>query len=557
MKKVNLFIDYYHEAWPERRAEYLKCLAKNHGAFDRIIDVKGAARRTTFREFAYAAAGFPGDVNVVSNLDMWFDGSVRRAERILASCELICLLRWDAETSADTRIIKFRDSWRVPHLSAMCQDSWMFVGDTLKPLAEDLNFPLGVVYCDNVLALQAKRAGLRLRNPYGCIASWHEHRHRRSEYTAQPLSYPQISKLIAVFGAGSVCPEFCPLERIWCPCPGGAEKLLNENSGSPSGASSAPATCIVYACDEDIGRAFASAGCAVEPISWFDTDVRGLAAAVEASEPDFVFFQAPPHMPCMEPGHKDGPEALRAIERIRAKSCLVGWCGDVLKHISTLYAFSQFCHFFFHTQRNALRGSRYLAIGYDPARPDAEASLEAARERSGIIFCGNRYSIRRHPNELRNALVVRFADVFKDQFVVHGKTWQNSLSKENRGEHCAPYGSLKFYGRKLIALDAPNMVLPLYYSNRLLLAQAAGCLVLSQRFEGIEDLHPHAVPFDTVDEAVELAEYYLAHPREAIERGRKGREHVLAHHTWKKRAEHVLDVISGRAPAPSCSWCGP
>ena len=56
----------------------------------------------------------------------------------------------------------------------------------------------------------------------------------------------------------------------------------------------------------------------------------------------------------------------------------------------------------------------------------------------------------------------------------------------------------------------------------------------------------HAVFFDTVAELRDKADYYLAHPQEAIAIARSGHAYLLEHHTGSARARQCLGQIQQR-----------
>ena len=54
--------------------------------------------------------------------------------------------------------------------------------------------------------------------------------------------------------------------------------------------------------------------------------------------------------------------------------------------------------------------------------------------------------------------------------------------------------------------------------------------------------------FSTMDELEERIEYFLAHPDERAVYARKGRERVLAAHTYAHRMQTLLDTVAERRP---------
>jgi GT2 family glycosyltransferase/tetratricopeptide (TPR) repeat protein/2-polyprenyl-3-methyl-5-hydroxy-6-metoxy-1,4-benzoquinol methylase len=85
-------------------------------------------------------------------------------------------------------------------------------------------------------------------------------------------------------------------------------------------------------------------------------------------------------------------------------------------------------------------------------------------------------------------------------------------------------------------------------------ALASGALVLANRQQesGQAELFRdryHLVEYSTPYEAAELARHYLCHPDERETIAAQGRAAVLANHTYRQRAEHLLALARRRVPA--------
>jgi hypothetical protein len=84
---------------------------------------------------------------------------------------------------------------------------------------------------------------------------------------------------------------------------------------------------------------------------------------------------------------------------------------------------------------------------------------------------------------------------------------------------------------------------------RIFEALCSGRLLLTNMVpNGLEELFTdkkHLVIYHSINELIELAQYYLDHPveREAI--ARNGQQEVLANHTYQHRAEQILSTIFG------------
>lgn len=132
--------------------------------FDRVINLKG---RPTFNDFFDVAALFPDDVNVISNLDIYFDESIELAKWI-ANYEVYCLTRWEDDQKGN--IIRFKDR-HYGHPGEWSQDAWIFTGG----VKVDAPFGLGYRGCDNHLAYLFTEKGLKVYNFSEDIRAIHVH----------------------------------------------------------------------------------------------------------------------------------------------------------------------------------------------------------------------------------------------------------------------------------------------------------------------------------------------------------------------------------------------
>jgi hypothetical protein len=183
---LRLFTTFYSPQNSKRRAEYAECLQRNLDCqdIDEIyvllegtgvvlpVSSKLAARkivsRPTYDDFfdwINELAG-PGDISVIANTDIWFDGSIGVATRRLGIRECYAMARWDGECLNDRN-----DS----------QDCWVFRGKVEGVVGD---FPLGVARCDNRILYELQQAGYRVLNPAFAIRATHLHAGERVEYGA-------------------------------------------------------------------------------------------------------------------------------------------------------------------------------------------------------------------------------------------------------------------------------------------------------------------------------------------------------------------------------------
>ena len=169
---IKLFTTYYDEQNPQRRSELRTCLKKNSRCKSiskiyvlsevekddfllknnvKFIEV---SRRPVFKDFINIVNSVTseGDINIISNADIYFDRSLDILAGILLKNCSFALTRWDVGTDGRTRLTELSNS----------QDSWIFQG-SIRGI--EGNFPIGVPGCDNRLAYEIRKAGYRLSNP--------------------------------------------------------------------------------------------------------------------------------------------------------------------------------------------------------------------------------------------------------------------------------------------------------------------------------------------------------------------------------------------------------
>lgn len=200
-----LLVGFYVDASAERMRELLTCIEHNaaNAHIDSVHvfveeDIAPAAllarypqlgsskirlvehgKRVTYRDlFDYANRELPGRRVIVANADIFFDETLAQLEDYVLAGKLLCLSRWDVQEDGSWQLFEFEYS----------QDAWIF----RAPIAPiNAGFHLGLLGCDNRLAWEAARAGLRLSNPSRTIRACHLHRSGVRRYTeAQRLHGP-------------------------------------------------------------------------------------------------------------------------------------------------------------------------------------------------------------------------------------------------------------------------------------------------------------------------------------------------------------------------------
>ena len=169
MRNINLFVNWFDSK--VRPEEFEFCYKQNLKIFDKVINFRD---RPTFNDFFKYGARFDDEINVIANLDIYFNESIRLAKWIKED-NFYCLTRHEDDGKGN--IITFKERY-YGHPGDWSQDAWIFTGK--KILEIDAPFMLGERGCDNHLAWLAKEAGFKVHNPCLDIMAIHRHNIDRS-----------------------------------------------------------------------------------------------------------------------------------------------------------------------------------------------------------------------------------------------------------------------------------------------------------------------------------------------------------------------------------------
>lgn len=180
---INLFINPYKNNL--RQSEFDLCLSKNNE--NRYIDNIYLVRdgeRATIQDFFDVMSRHPNDVNIIANLDIYFDDTIRLAERI-GKNQCYALTRWE---DVKGKVISFSDQHGKPSPPEWSQDAWIFRGSVSQRNFQivtalhkhsgssvSIPFTLGVPGCDNKLAAMLKNFNYAVTNPSLSIKAIHLH----------------------------------------------------------------------------------------------------------------------------------------------------------------------------------------------------------------------------------------------------------------------------------------------------------------------------------------------------------------------------------------------
>lgn len=262
-----------------------------------------------------------------------------------------------------------------------------------------------------------------------------------------------------------------------------------------------------------------------------DVNKRLLEIAVEF-KPDIMFCQLQ-FSPIVR------PETLVEIKKCLPNIKMINWTGDIYPYAVKYFTkmSKNFDHSFISSTgqldlyKNAgCQGVGYFQIGYDEKRffnyhtkRDLDIVMVASRT--------NDYT----QSKFRDAIVWSFKKAFGKRFSVWGRGY---------GEPLPFYDQQEIYNRAKIVLSVNNENVENYFSDRQLISMACGPLVLTHRFpnEYWTD-REHLVYFDTVDDAIKKARYYLDNDDERKVIGRCGAADVKTKHTYFHRVEGLKEIL--------------
>jgi len=164
------------------------------------------------------------------------------------------------------------------------------------------------------------------------------------------------------------------------------------------------------------------------------------------------------------------------------------------------------------------------------------------RHEHDLVFVGNSRKVERRI--LRDLLPT------ERDLAVWGNDWEGLIDQKHvRGKYLPNSKVRKAYSSAAIVLNDhwDDMREHGFVSNRIYDALACGALVISDDMAEIGEAFGDAVvTYRTPGELGELVDHYLSHPEERLEKGRRGREMVLSHHTFGSRVEETLRLVEGR-----------
>lgn len=107
----------------------------------------------------------------------------------------------------------------------------------------------------------------------------------------------------------------------------------------------------------------------------------------------------------------------------------------------------------------------------------------------------------------------------------------------------------ELYNSSKLVYGGSDFPYELYTSNRFFIALGCGSAYLCSKFEGIEKLvenRKHVLWFESDDEMMELAQYYIESDRERNTLRENAYRLALEKHTYAKRMKNMFDIVDGK-----------
>lgn len=168
---------------------------------------------------------------------------------------------------------------------------------------------------------------------------------------------------------------------------------------------------------------------------------------------------------------------------------------------------------------------------------EPEAYMATPEEAEDIVFVGTsvheHYFSWSHRGELLKWLAATYGEKFK---------WYGKDDGIRNDKLNTLYASTKI-------VVGDSVYSPNYWSNRLYETIGRGGFLIFPEIPGLENEftpYKHFIPYKVGrwDELKEKIDYYLAHPKERRAIQKAGFEHCKKHHTYAKRCERLIEIVT-------------
>jgi hypothetical protein len=202
---TNLIVQYYKCGNEARQEEIDICLSNNlnnefissiHLLTEQLFDVSHfpyhekikqtvVGERLTFEmAFQYANQHHENQIWILSNADIYFDGSLNYLNDAKLDTAVFALTRYDVQKDGTSKIVN-------PAFAHGSQDAWVFK----SPLPLDklfAKFYLGIAGCDNRIAYEFIKVGYKVINPSNKIFIYHLDLIRESNIFERDREYAKL-----------------------------------------------------------------------------------------------------------------------------------------------------------------------------------------------------------------------------------------------------------------------------------------------------------------------------------------------------------------------------
>lgn len=166
-----------------------------------------------------------------------------------------------------------------------------------------------------------------------------------------------------------------------------------------------------------------------------------------------------------------------------------------------------------------------------------------------VVFLGSLYGEDHFPEALtRRDAVITLYKAGDINFALHGLGWEKAGIKASKTLEDFEGNPRRYSQAKMALSVSQTSELWGYSSDRLYNITATGCPALVQRFKGMEE-HGYVdgdscIAWSDFREMMLKVRHYKEHPRQREDIGRRGREVLLARHTWDTRVETLFTMIA-------------
>jgi len=534
---VNLYTTYYLDE--ERQKELDTCLLKNveNSLIDNIylfleqdlsspllnnpkIKRLSYGIRPPFTYFFKIINRVSGndDINIIANSDIYFDDTLSVINTYSMRDTCLALSRWDIEPDGSCVHRDRKDS----------QDSWIFKGKTKVNF--DIPFTMGVAGCDNKLAYLLSEL-YNIYNPSKSIVSYHLHTTEKRTYKRENRLFPPYH-LIQPTDGTEIPTDFqydtgkLVAGRSNVKNPSIKILHISKNNGIH------PSHIALHEYFKGLGQ--------YREIVWSNLlKSKGVEYLrnhiIEVNEefrPTLIFMQLQSELPI----------DVKTLKILKTHTPLIiNWSGDVRKptprHYFDIGREIDLTYFTNMSDVEELRkegiNAEYMPIGFNP-------DYFYPIKHKEIVFFANNYRNAFPLSELRTQISNKLREKYGNRFGLYGINWTDADANL-----CSnPLKEAEILRNSKIAINLSQFDLKGYSSDRLMKSLGSGTLVLTHKFEGIEEMFDEGclVTWETIDELVKKIDYYLEHEEERKTIAEKGCKFAHKNFTWFK----LLDTIKNK-----------